>query len=267
MAILNRDRAEGIRRAIAKIETDAASDRAAARQLRAMASRDDLLDELAAQEAAGTLTRDQVDARLTEFDLQAESQRRSADARDRVAEHRERDLAALNAELAQLAFADQIAIVERRVDELEKAQAAVPRAISALVKAFAQLAEATEAESAARDALEQVRPAGETRTVDVEDAPDWPDVHELVKALTAGPAQPARTARISSRRSAAAAAAARRSAIGDAIRLFATRNAVDERALRARGYDDDAIAAVHAEHERLVQLHAERETGFVRIES
>jgi hypothetical protein len=151
----NRDRAEQVKSQIATLERAIDDDRAAALQFRQMAAtREELLDSLAEQEAAGTISRDEVDRQLAAADREASASIRNAEARERAAEVRARELAPLRREVAALTAQTRISEQLGRAYKLQAEQTTAARkAITEAVKASAKLIELRAAADAIWDDL------------------------------------------------------------------------------------------------------------------
>jgi hypothetical protein len=224
-----RDRAVQLQNEIAKLEGDLAGDEQAAAQSRSLAGgRETQLEELAAKEAAGTLTPGEVDGRLEAIERESAAHQRNAEARERAIALRRRDLDERRAELIQLEAAGAFESQLDQVKRFARDRRAVERALADAIDELASTVEAAEtslqAEEEAREMLEELRPDGETRTVDPEDGPTWPDVDELVAFLTAGPRLPIATAEASRERTRRAAAARQNEAIVSIIRQYGSRS-------------------------------------------
>lgn len=235
-----------------------AKDTAVAAQFEKLAaSTDAKLDEIAALEAAGELAAADVDRRLAEVEKEAQRHRLAAEQKRRVIAKREQDIDRLERELARIPVDEKVAEHPRFAEKRSRLDADVASKLSALVKLVPQLEAARAAEKASLAAIEAARPAWLEVDLETPDAAEWPDVDELV-AFLQRPPRSSRDAERAAKRSARDAESTRRATWSSAIRAT-SRDPVDDAALRRRGYDDELIAAVHAEHDRLVRVHAERE--------
>ncbi len=195
----NRDKVEQLRSSIAQLERDAAEDcRVALRSRQLAAQRDGVVDELAAQEAAGELSREAVDARLEALERETNGHLSNAEARERSAEKRERDIPSLKDEIERLLISEEVAELQKALDARGAADVDFAKHVDTLLAAAAKLRRAQAREEKAWAAL------ADTETdfdVTERDAPDWAgDIDDLVKLLKAGPHRPVAEAETEQRR-------------------------------------------------------------------
>lgn len=224
-----RDKSAQLRSEIDKLEQGILGDEQAAAQSHTLArQRETLLEELAADEASGKLSAAQVDERLEAIEREASAHLRNAEARQRAAAVRRRELEERRAELdaveAAAAFEEHFAELKHCAGKRKAAERALVDAIAGLAQAIELTEASVAAEEAARELLEDLRPEGETRTVDVEDGPDWPDVDELVAALEAGPRKPVADAEAAADRRRREESRRRNEEITSIIRQFGSRS-------------------------------------------
>lgn len=188
-----------LRVSIAQLERDAAEDRRVALKSRQLAAqRDDVVDELAAQEASGALSREAIDKRLEALERETNGHLANAEARERSADKRGRDIPALEAEIARLLIADEVVELQKALDERGARDREFAKRVDLLLAEAMKLRRAQDREAKAWAALD-----GTETDFDVTryDAPDWAgDVDDLVKLLKAGPHQPVAKAAAEKRR-------------------------------------------------------------------
>jgi hypothetical protein len=126
--------------------------------------------------------------------------------------------------MADTAFERQLAALTREGKSRRSAEQRLVELIGELAGTVTLVEASLQTEETARELLEQLRPDGETRTVELEDSPDWPDVDELITFLAAGPRKPIAAAEASAERTRREAAVRRNEAIVSIIRQYGARS-------------------------------------------
>lgn len=223
----NLDRVEQLRTTIVQLKLAAAEDRRVALRCRELvAARGDAVDDLAEQEASGALSRAAVDERLEQLEREAAGHTLNAEARERAADMRERNIAPLEAEIAQLLIADDVAELQKALDDRGAHDREFAKRVDALFAEATKLRRAQDREAKAWAAL-----AGTTTDFSVtdHDAPDWAgDTDDLIRLLQDGPYQPVSHSEAETRRLDAARAARAQAKIDGARNVAAAREKRDQ---------------------------------------